>query len=115
MKHPWRSVTHERRTEWHKRYEAVCNEASRSAGICPVCAKAELRFFFWRHRVVDPDAGNKGGFWLWCPNCYTFEHLSALVPDWWRDIDGLSDESLNPEPEWLEENWPLILSKLALP
>jgi hypothetical protein len=87
----------------------------RSAGICPVCQRAELRFFFWRHDFLNTATESKGGYWMWCPHCCPYEHASALVPEWWIDIDGLSDEALNPEPEWLEENWPRILSELALP
>ena len=66
--------------------------------------QARLRYFYLRFPHWTPSV-NRGGLWVWCPACRRFVHGSGPVPDWWRDVPGVTVENLSPEPEVLERRW----------
>ena len=68
---------------------------------CPNCGGARLRYFFHRQ---DAAPEPRGGFWVWCSACRSYEHSSASVPEWWHDVDVPIDRLLH-DPDWLNENW----------
>jgi len=38
----------------------------------------------------------------WCSSCRTFEHYSALVPEWWRSHLTVDESELTALPDVLE-------------
>jgi len=95
--------------EWHDPLESVLAEwraathrifRSGDTSSCPNCGRASLRYFFWRGEPPRP----RGGSWVWCPACRSYEHSSVTVPEWWRDIEVPLDQ-LFVTPGWLDVNW----------
>lgn len=68
---------------------------------CPSGDDEQLRYLFVRHSE-PPDL--RGGFWIWCPRCHSYEHASAAVPDWWEEVPA-ADGPLTHDPGWLDEHW----------
>jgi len=58
------------------------------AAPCPVCAAQTLHHWYDLQRPDDKIIDGKhfiglGGLWEWCSRCGSYQHYSALVPDWW--------------------------------
>jgi hypothetical protein len=74
--------------------------------ICPNCQNHTIHYFYYG------EAGDRGGSWIWCSSCLNFIHASSKVPVWWKEIEGVPLNILEPEPEWLNNNlskWEPIL------
>jgi hypothetical protein len=97
----WISVEPENRRVWAVAQNGIFASRPSSAVLCPICRKGEFRFFFLR----GPSGEDRGGSWFWCSHCHRFDHWTSLVPKWWRDVPGVSDEVLFPEPEWPNNHW----------
>jgi hypothetical protein len=96
--------------EWHDPPEDALDEwraAERraySAQVAPPCPSGDagtLRYVFVRYS--DPPQA-RGGFWIWCPVCRSYEHGSTRVPDWWRDVEVPKDQLMH-DPAWLDAHW----------
>ena len=109
MTKDWKSVETHHIQEWRRITEAVFNQdlVTINSSQCPVCADSTVRYFIHRHGNT-----NRGGGWVWCPACYSFEHFSGLVPDWWKNLDLVSLNKLTAPPYWLEEHWELIYPQI---
>lgn len=102
----WQSVEPGDELRWFeaiRAFDATEGPASR----CPSCARAELRAFYVRFPTPAEFHG-RGGFWIWCPACRRFMHMSGTVPAWWNDVPGVDLRDLTPEPVWPESHWELI-------
>ena len=60
---------------------------------CPVCEKMNLFRYYHRHR------GDRGGMWVWCANCGSYEHGSAIIPAWWEIENLVPERMLEHNPE----------------
>lgn len=97
----WRSPEPSELPAWDRAFR----EISQGPGIsmtCPVCGQPNLRLFYVRF-----SRNNRGGYWFWCSSCLRYEHGTGLVPNWWKDIPNISLRKLTPQPEWLEDHWPV--------
>ena len=95
----WHDPPDEVASEWH----AAADQAFRGRGpsSCPTGDGGTLRYFFARYGEPPRD---RGGFWIWCPICGSYEHGSASVPAWWRDVD-VPPDALMHDPGWLDDHW----------
>lgn len=84
---------------------------------CPCCATgvASLHLFFCRYNV-----SGRGGGWIWCSACRTYEHWSGQVPSWWENLAGIELPDLMHSPTVLEAHvmqidahWALIQAALS--
>ena len=66
--------------------------------ICPVCGKKELHFFLFKY----PDEEKRGGAWIWCSECKHFSHFEYVIPQWWKNYEGISFDELTSDPDLLE-------------
>ena len=94
----WTSPQAHKEAAWFQEVDRIF--LGLETGICPVCEFAKLRFFFSRSLIEG-----RGGFWIWCPHCYTYLHISCRVPDWWEDDERVLNSNLTHNPEWLENHW----------
>src|SRR5258708_26647061 len=106
----WLGIKPDHLDSWNHVSRLMFEKGIRQLGLCPSCGGAKLRFFFWRHRLEDPDAGDKGGFWIWCPSCHQYEHSSCLVPAWWKDVPDVPDLALEHQPDRLDQRWESIIA-----
>lgn len=106
MKTDWKDVTEAKRAEWNNLINHIATHKSYKELICPICDTNHIQYFFFRH------SGNSGGGWIWCGNCYTFEHFSAKVPVWWINIKSAPLEKLDSPPNWLHSNLAVWESEL---
>ena len=78
------------------------------SGHCPICSAERLHRYYQIGRPTERIVRAErfiafGACWEWCSSCYTYEHWSALVPEWWRN-DLLVDETrLTAVPDVLED------------
>jgi hypothetical protein len=99
----WKQVPPTLFESWQK----IFNESEKGfdvGGECPICGKRTLHRWFMKGKPIEQTIkGNKfvaqGALWEWCSSCGTFEHYSALIPDWWQcDLDvDLSNLTFTPE------------------
>jgi hypothetical protein len=94
----WREPSDDELTLWRGATARVFESGELS--ICPCCSKGYLRYFFWRGDSPNP----RGGLWLWCPECCSYEHSSVHVPEWWNDV-VVPVEWLVTPPTLLDEHW----------
>ena len=101
----WKSVEPEAMESWNKTVTKIFEQdlVNSKPPTCPSCGASLLKFFFVRHGV-----GSRGGFWVWCSECYRYLHSSCAVPVWWTSHNNVHLNDLTPQPEWLEENWEQI-------
>ena len=107
----WRDVEPEHEPQWFAAINALHADQEPSSR-CPSCGRAQLRFFFLRF-PSSTSALNRGGFWIWCPACCRFMHMSGSVPDWWTDVADIDGHNLTPQPEWLNAHWEAISARRA--
>jgi len=69
---------------------------------CPICGKQSGHVYMHRHDKKH------GGVWVWCSNCYSFAHMSSIIPDWWENCEIIDEEMLSSTPEYLEQNADII-------
>ena len=100
----WRDPPAEIEADW-QRAAGAAFEGVRP-GRCPTEDGGVLRFFFNRAEgtTTADEPRSRGGFWIWCPVCRSYEHGSCRVPEWWRDVETPLDELMH-DPGWLEEHW----------
>ena len=100
MSNDWKDLSEGKRTEWNNLINHIAKHKTYKELICPICNANHIQYFFIR--VSKPE--NRGGGWLWCRECYTFEHFSGRVPDWWINIESAPLEKLDVPPNWLNSN-----------
>lgn len=105
----WKDIPNEDLQRWYDIWEKLYYYPV-GEFVCPTCGNSKLRYYFWRHRDED-ELDAKGGGWLWCPACRTFDHASVVVPAWWKDVVEPAFEEVGPEPDVLDANWELIESR----
>ena len=76
-------------------------------GPCPICGARRLHRFYQSGRALRRESGGErfvahGACWEWCSSCRTFEHYSALVPEWWRSDLTVNESELTALPDALE-------------
>jgi hypothetical protein len=76
-------------------------------GTCPVCGKNKLHRYYQVGRPIAQEIDGekyvaRGGLWEWCSACHSYEHSSALVPDWWKSDLRIDESRLTAIPDALE-------------
>ena len=64
---------------------------------CPICGSSTGHIYI--HRFDE----KHGGIWVWCSKCHSFGHISGIIPDWWNNLEGVDENSLESEPEYLDK------------
>jgi hypothetical protein len=100
----WHGVPEEHRGKWIAVFSASQEILTLSAP-CPICGAIALHRWYQAHRPIDDQPGfvARGGLWEWCSACRSFEHYSALVPDWWSCALLVDTKGLTPYPTTIEE------------
>lgn len=92
----WQGVASDKQQEW----QIIFSQPSAGIdvnGACPICQSHTL------HRYYDGIGPKlRGGLWEWCSSCYSYEHHSAKIPEWWTDSLDLKNIEVTAEPEALE-------------
>ena len=57
---------------------------------CPCCGKKTGHVFFFKNNKED----RIGSAWAWCSECNEYSHSRYVIPDWWRNYDGIGIENL---------------------
>ena len=96
--------------DWRAAFEAAWQgrEGLSISVPCPVCGAMALHQWYQVGRPIERlVAGRRfvaeGGLWQWCSNCGSYEHSSALVPEWWSCDLPVDKSKLTAEPEALEQ------------
>ena len=112
MSREWLSPKPEEELSWgHISSEIYLREKlSYEPLTCPSCKTINIRYFYVRFYVDE----NRGGFWICCSFCHRYEHASSKVPSWWIDIKNVPLGALEPYPDYLEENFPLISAQIEI-
>ena len=116
MNNDWIDIPDSETSNWAILIDAVYRGDLQRLRVCPSCgASNSVRFFYMRHRLLDPqlNPSERGGFWIWCSACKVFLHASCIVPPWWPDVRGVPYDQLVPEPKLLDDLWPIIASAIA--
>jgi hypothetical protein len=104
---PWAEVPDDKRGEWNTIFRAT--KAWKDVpDPCPVCGIPALHQWFlaWHPEDVVVDGQRfvaRGSKWEWCSNCHSYDHYTALVPDWWASDLAVEISHLKHSPEALEE------------
>ena len=100
----WHDVPNEHQTAWLAIFLAS-QEILNVSAPCPVCGAVALhRWYQVGHPVTDmPGFVSRGGLWEWCSQCRSFQHFSALVPDWWSCDLEVDTHKLTPYPTAIED------------
>lgn len=101
----WKGVPEDSVKQWMRSF--LSKETRDVSGACPICNAHTLHQWFDRPRLFAegkerPGFIGHGGGWQWCSSCYSYEHYSGLVPDWWRDTLKVDTEKLTHSPEAIE-------------
>ena len=48
------------------------------------------------------DADVYGSAWVWCSACQEYSHSRYLIPDWWKNYDGIEADELHNSPDNLD-------------
>ena len=102
----WKGVPLELSAAWQQIFSSS-QDGIDVDGPCPVCGSPTLHHWFDKPRSFA--AGRErdgfrgeGGLWEWCSSCYSYEHYSGLVPDWWVDVLTIDGASLRHDPDAIE-------------
>lgn len=103
---PWHDVPLEYRAAWHTVFNAS-HEGLNLSAPCPVCGFPALHRWFQvggaKERVVDSQHFiARGASTEWCSHCRSFEHATALVPDWWSSDLVVDLGRFTGDPEAIE-------------
>lgn len=106
-KRDWKSITPEEIPKWRAAF-AASKGGSRVQGACPVCSAERLHRYYQTGPAIEQLSGRerfiaRGACWEWCSGCHTYEHYSALVPDWWTDDLHVDETLLTAFPDALED------------
>ena len=102
----WKSVPDELTTTWYRIFSETPGDHNVDAD-CPVCGQRELHRYYQVGRPLHQVSDGitfvaRGAGWEWCSACRTFEHYSALVPDWWSSDLVVDESGLTAIPDVLE-------------
>lgn len=108
----WKDADESNIVKWYEIWDITFTKPTIPADLaCPECAEPTIHYFYLRWGEK-----NRGGSWIWCSSCLSFIHASGIVPDWWKNIEHISPDLLEPQPEWLEVNlikWePILLNNV---
>lgn len=65
---------------------------------CPCCGKKDGHIFMYKF----DDAAVYGSAWVWCSACQEYSHSRYLIPDWWKNYDGVEADELHNRPDNLD-------------
>ena len=65
--------------------------------VCPVCGHRG------GHIYLRADRPRRGGLWIWCSACRSFEHASIIPPSYWANDALIESFQLHAIPDLLEE------------
>lgn len=71
---------------------------------CPVCKHETVHAYLHRFRA-DRD---RGGSWVWCSACGSYEHGSVRVPSWWTNHPEVEFSKLTHAPDYLDGMAPQV-------
>ncbi|UJB68484.1 hypothetical protein HRE53_18405 [Acaryochloris sp. 'Moss Beach'] len=107
QRNDWCGVPLDYLQEWDRIFIASKDSLNLSAP-CPICKAVALhRWYQVGQPKLQTVGGNTfvatGGLWEWCSSCRSFEHLSALVPEWWACDLKVDEAALTAKPTAIEE------------
>lgn len=102
----WSSVPSNYDAKWNRIFHESQDILTLSTP-CPICGVASLhRWYQVGQPKLQTVGGNTfvatGGLWEWCSSCHSYEHFSALVPDWWSCDLKVDETKLTIEPTAIE-------------
>ena len=103
----WKSIPLEEIPRWRAVFAASTGGLS-VQGSCPICSNQRLHRYYQVGPPTEQFSGGtrfvaRGACWEWCSGCYTYEHYSALVPDWWMNDLRVDETRLTAVPDALED------------
>jgi hypothetical protein len=106
MSKDWTSIPSHKISDWRSVF-GVSADGANVAGACPICGARQLHRFYQSGRALNRVSEGecfvaRGACWEWCSNCRTYEHYSALVPEWWRSDLTVDESKLTASPDVLE-------------
>lgn len=99
----WTGVPTEKTSAWARCFRKPSSGYA-VASPCPLCGETALFRYYSTPvpvRVSVPGFQGLGGLWEWCQACRTFEHSSAMVPDWWDPSLSVADGARTATPDGL--------------
>lgn len=104
----WKSIVPGKVARWRAVF-AASKGGSNVKGTCPICFAERLHRYYQVGPVVEKESGGirfvaRGACWEWCSCCLTYEHYSALVPDWWTNDLSVDENQLTAFPDALEDS-----------
>ncbi len=102
----WRSIPSSKMAAWREVF-ANSPGGANVDGHCPLCNARHLHRYYQVGRKLEQVSGGQrfvaqGACWEWCSNCNTFEHYTALVPDWWESDLVVDEAKLTMFPDALD-------------
>lgn len=64
---------------------------------CPICGEKA------GHLCIHRYDEHHGGIWVWCSRCFSFAHMSGIIPEWWENIPDIEAAQLEADPQYLDE------------
>jgi hypothetical protein len=103
----WKSIPVLEIPRWRAVF-AASRSGSEVDGACPICRAERLHRYYQVGLPIEQVSEEdefvaRGACWEWCSGCHTYEHYSALVPNWWRSDLRVDDAALTAEPNALED------------
>ena len=103
----WDDVPDERLAAWRLIF-GESRESLNLSSTCPVCGKTALHRWYMVGRPVDYSASGtrfvaRGALWEWCSACGSFQHYSALVPEWWESDLVVDTGAIRITPDPIEQ------------
>jgi ribosomal protein L37AE/L43A len=101
----WTALSEAELPAWMDIANAQLASSGPQTHVCPSCGST-LRCFM--HRRAD---SQRGGLWMWCPECGRHYHATCIVPAWWTNKADVVPEQLADPPEYLNSHWQRIDSQ----
>lgn len=105
--YPWQGVPLEHEAAWSALFASSRTNLNLTLP-CPVCGAVALHHWYQVGKA-EPIYQNgvlflgRGGLWQWCHACFSYEHYSALVPFWWKNVLEVDEDRLTALPTAIED------------
>ena len=106
-RYPWQGVPPEYEAVWSTTF-AGSRANLNLTQLCPVCGVVALHHWYQAGKS-EPlyQKGmlflGRGALWQWCHACFRYEHFSALVPLWWKNVLEVDEIKLTTLPTAIED------------
>lgn len=102
----WQEVPYEFKDKWKLIFDSN-KDGKDLLNSCPICNAKTMHRYFQINKKIDKIIGDikyiaDGDEWQWCSNCRHYEHMSSLVPYWWKNDLVIDGSKLTAIPEVIE-------------